>query len=77
MTNREREKVLNFMDRGTWQHTLHMKRDRENNVDMRHPDNIELIRGNIEGARQEAKMLMLKADAVERIMDRYNNPKEE
>ena len=73
MTNGEREKVLKFMDKGTWKNTWHMKCDQWGRVNMLDHDNIERIRGEIESARGEAKMLMINADAVERIMDQSNN----
>ena len=72
MTKDEEEKVLHFVDRGSWIWSLRMKRDDLGYIDLRDQGNIALIRDEIAKARSEAYILTLDSGEVEKIMDESN-----
>ena len=72
MTKDEEEKVLHFVDRGSWIWSLRMKCDDLGRIDLRDQRNIALIRDEIAKARSEAYVLTRNSGEVEKIMDGSN-----
>ena len=68
MTKDEKEKLLDFVDRGSWKHSWHMKRDVWHNIDFDNEENVATMRRCIADARKEANWLIVNAQACEDIL---------
>jgi hypothetical protein len=72
MTRDEKEKLLNFVDRGSWKHSWHMKRDELHHIDFANEENLATMRRCIAAARKEANCLIVNAQACEDILNQSN-----